>query len=334
MRPDGRQTLFSVDGIIRVLDMRALRSAKAAGFVSHEFLQPITVLAPYGDAAKTRRNKTTTVTMNDKLSISGSVTEALRKTEESVHGSDSEGRSYATIGDMWNAEGIREGAPNSSWYQRAADYYEDNCPASVDGVLGGFASISELDLEGSRNFLQSIQKERPSLEWSAGAGCECGAGIGRVTKGLLLPLGVKRCDLVESSSRLLSEAPKYIGEPGANLCRYYCTGLQNWIPPKHNYTIIWIQWVFCYLTDEDCVAFLKRCGEGLVPGGIICLKENTCDGEAFVLDNEDASVTRSVPYLLKLVGKAGLRVVAQQTQDNFPDEIYPVPMIALDARPL
>lgn len=275
-----------------------------------------------------------TVGMSDHQSVSGSVTDALAQSQEVVHGSDSEGRTYATIGEMWKAEGVRAGGTNSTWYGRATDYYEENCPASLDGVLGGFASISNLDLEGSRKFLERIKKDRPLLDWSAGSGCECGAGIGRVTKGLLLPLGVSGCDLVESSSRLLSEAPKYIGEPGANKCRYYCAGLQDWVPPKKTYTVIWIQWVLCYLTDEDCVAFLKRCGGGLVPGGIICLKENTCNDEAFVLDNDDASVTRSVPYLLKLADQAGLRVVAQETQDDFPDEIFPVPMIALDVKPL
>jgi protein N-terminal methyltransferase len=268
----------------------------------------------------------------EKPSISGSVAEALKKSQEVVHGSDSEGRKYATIAEMWSSEGVSSGN-TSSWYARASEYYEENCPASLDGVLGGFGSISNLDLKGSKRFLEAVQKERPALDWSAGAGCECGAGIGRVTKGLLLPLGVQRCDLVESSARLLSEAPKHIGEPGANLCRFYCTGLQEWTPRKQSYTIIWIQWVLCYLTDEDCVEFLKRCGEGLIPkNGVIVLKENTCDGEAFVLDNEDASVTRSVPYLLKLAQEAGLEVVTQQTQDTFPKEIYPVPMIALDLK--
>jgi protein N-terminal methyltransferase len=253
--------------------------------------------------------------------------------EEMVGGSDSEGRNYSSIEEMWASQGVENGDLNCSWYEKATDYYEENCPATVDGVLGGFASISNLDLEGSRIFLASIQRERPSLDWSKGAGCECGAGIGRVSKGLLLPLGIQRCDLVESSARLLSEAPKYIGDPGANRCRYYCTGLQDWIPPRESYTIIWIQWVLCYLTDSHCVEFLKRCREGLLPGGIICLKENSCKGQAFVLDNDDASVTRSVPYLLKLINEAGLRVVAQETQDNFPDEIFPVPMIALDVKP-
>lgn len=268
--------------------------------------------------------------ISTKPSASQSAEEA---SEEMVRGCDSEGQTYSSIDEMWQSQGVRPEDPNFSWYEKATNYYEENCPATLDGVLGGFASISDLDLEGSRNFLASIQKERPSLDFSLGAGCECGAGIGRVSKGLLLSLGIQRCDLVESSARLLSKAPEYIGEPGANRCRYYCSGLQDWFPPRKSYTIIWIQWVFCYLTDAHCVEFLQRCGEGLLPGGIICLKENSCKGEAFVLDNEDASVTRSVPYLLKLINEAGLRVVAQQIQDNFPDEIFPVPMIALDVTP-
>ena len=40
-------------------------------------------------------------------------------------------------------------------------------------------------------------------------------GIGRVTKGLLLPLGVSQCDLVEPSPRLISSAPDYLGDQSA-----------------------------------------------------------------------------------------------------------------------
>lgn len=280
--------------------------------------------------------------------ISESVTQALIRAKEPICGrddddDDSEGEEaagrivlFASPMEMWESQGVISGTNNnSSWYNRASDYYQDNCPANLNGVLGGFASLSELDLKGSKKWLESIiQKQRPSLDFSQGAACECGAGIGRVSKGLLLPLGVRKCDLVESSSRLLGQAPTYIGETAlVDRCRFYCCGLQEWTPPKHTYTIIWIQWVLCYLTDDDVVSFLKNCGEALVPGGIICLKENVTEpGTAFVLDKEDASVTRSIPYLLQLADQAGLEVISQSVQDNFPDEIFPVPMIALDVK--
>eukprot|EP00977_Amphora_coffeiformis_P007108 scaffold1551_cov166-Amphora_coffeaeformis.AAC.13 len=243
-------------------------------------------------------------------------------------GKDSDGNTYDSAEVMWQVEGVTTN-DKSEWYDRASQYYEENCAETIDGVLGGFASITDLDLEGSRAFVKQMEQLRSGWSWSVGAAAECGAGIGRVSKGLLLPLGVSRCDLVESSPRLISAAPEYIGQE-ASRCRFYCQGLQDWTPTKATYSIIWVQWVFCYLADDDAISFLRRCGEALVEGGVICLKENSCDDTDFVLDRDDASVTRSVPYLLHLIKQAGLRVVLLQQQTNFPEEIFPVPMIALE----
>lgn len=250
-------------------------------------------------------------------------------------GTDSHGNKFPSVESMWSAQGIIKGSSSKEiireiWYDKAANWYEENCPPTVDGVLGGFASISDMDLAGSKAFLKVLQEQQPSLDWSKGAGCECGAGIGRVTKGLLLDLNVTQVDVVEASERLLCESPEYIGD-GASKCRFYCKGLQDWSPPSRRYSIIWIQWVLCYLTDDDVVAFLKRCSEGLLVDGkgVIILKENTCGEENFVVDTDDASVCRSLPYWLKLVEAAGLRVVMQHMQDDFPSEIFPVPMLAI-----
>lgn len=246
-------------------------------------------------------------------------------------GRDSAGNVYSSVEEMWKARGLlgaSSATKQANWYKHAADYYEENCPATIDGVLGGFASISDLDLEGSRLLVKDIQRLQGDFNWSVGAACECGAGIGRVTKGLLADLGPTRFDLVESSSRLLYAAPDYLGDVLSSRCRFFCTGLQDWIPPVNNYSIIWIQWVLCYLTDEDVVAFLQRCGQGLVDGGVVVLKENTCEGEDFVLDLDDASVTRSVPYWKQLASRAGLEVVLERLQTNFPSDIFPVPMLA------
>lgn len=265
---------------------------------------------------------------------------ATTSTEAALfRGSDSEGRQYDSIEEMWEAQGVLsddgDAVEVSTWYDRAAQYYEENCPASLDGVLGGFANITDLDLEGSKRFIRELEALHPSFQWSSGAAAECGAGIGRVTKGLLISLGVTQCDLIESSARLIAAAPDYLGEAvGQCKCRFFCLGLQEWYPSASTYSMIWVQWVFCYLTDEDAVAFLKRCSESLVEGGVIVLKENTCDkDDDFIVDVDDASVTRSVPYLIQLAEKAGLRLRLQTLQDDFPDEIYPVPMLALEVDP-
>lgn len=91
-----------------------------------------------------------------------------------------------------------------------------------------------------------------------------------------------------------------------------------------------------YLTDWDLVAFLKRMGRALKPGGLIVLKDNTCEKQGFVLDLNDSSVTRSLPYLLALIKETGLKIVPSdgnnmiKKEDYFPGDIFPVPMIALE----
>ena len=269
-------------------------------------------------------------------------------------GTDSDGYHYSSVEEMWEIQVVIPSTDSSSsWYERAASYYQDHCPSTIDGVLGGFASITEMDLQGSLEFVQELSFRHPKIkEWAVTnvssqdegestartipkrRACECGAGIGRVTKGLLLNLsGIGHCDLVESSATLIDAAPEYLGNSAAARCRFFCTGLQDWIPTPRVYSVVWIQWVLSYLTDDDIVLFLQRCGTSLTEDGVIILKENTCTDVDFEVDNEDASVTRSVRYWKYLISKAGLRILHEKMQDGLPDEIYPVPMFALDVRP-
>lgn len=255
------------------------------------------------------------------------------------YGTDSDGNHYHSVEEMWEEQGVANGI-STSWYERAASYYKENCPSTVDGVLGGFSSITELDLAGSNEFIGDLVSVRPAvLYWVKGSGangqkclaCECGAGLGRVTKGLLLPLkGIDQCDLVESSATLLSAAPQYLGDAVAAQCRFFCFGLQHWKPTANTYSLVWIQWVLSYLTDDDIVEFLQRCGESLVEDGVVILKENMCEDSDFEVDCEDASVTRSLRYWKCLIQRAGLRIFHERMQDSLPDNIYPVTMLALE----
>ena len=297
------------------------------------------------------------------MDITKKVQEMLTRAGCYINGRDSEdvGIEYSSIIEWKEESGRMISAPTTTitttttsdednqktnetrkqWYKIGYDYWENesNCPATVDGMLGGFASISNTDLQGSADFIRYIKSSiRPELkltkEENGGLpthACECGAGIGRVSKGLLLPLGITQCDLVEPSPRLISSAPEYLGDQYSPRCRYFCTGLQDFEPKEQFYDLIWIQWVIIYITDEDLVDFLKRCALGLRPGGVIVIKDNTCDKEAFVFERDDSSVTRSLDYILAMTELAGLRVVYQRFQENFPENIFPVPMIALAA---
>lgn len=72
--------------------------------------------------------------------------------------------------------------------------------------------------------------------------CDCGAGIGRISKRLLLPL-FQTVDLVDVTQEFLDKAKSYLGEDGSRVGRYICSGLQNFVPESGRYDVIWIQWV-------------------------------------------------------------------------------------------
>lgn len=77
----------------------------------------------------------------------------------------------------------------------------------IDGVLGGYGSVTPMDTRDSNRFLDLLLAQRPGFKLNRVA--DLGAGIGRVAKNLLLP----RCayvDLVEQSPRLLAAAPAYL----------------------------------------------------------------------------------------------------------------------------
>lgn len=71
---------------------------------------------------------------------------------------------------------------------------------------------------------------------------DCGAGIGRITKRLLLPLfGV--VDMVDVTEDFLVKAKTYLGEEGKRVRNFFCCGLQDFSPEPQSYDVIWIQWV-------------------------------------------------------------------------------------------
>ena len=154
---------------------------------------------------------------------------------------------------------------------------------------------------------------------------DAGAGIGRVAKNLLLH-HFKFVDLVEPNAAYIEQAQKSI-DPD-RIRKTFCHGLQDFHPEPETYDLVWIQWAALYLTDDDLVSFLKRIVASLRPGGVLCLKENISD-EEFVLDREDRSVTRSDGLMKTLFERAGLKILAERTQPDFPEDIFEVKMYAL-----
>ena len=145
---------------------------------------------------------------------------------------------------------------------------------------------------------------------------DCGAGIGRVTKTVLKPL-FENVDLLEPSITQLNEARNYCPEAR----NFYHKGLQEF-NYETRYDAVWIQWVLCYLTDEDIVDFLvntkqqgltrgRKTASGDQTSGLIFIKENTSDYSQFLLDKEQNAVWRNKRQLRAIFEFAGYKVLKE-----------------------
>lgn len=211
------------------------------------------------------------------------------------------------------------------FYSKAKKYWKD-VPATVDGMLGGYGHISSIDINSSRKFLQRFLRDGPNRTGTTRA-LDCGAGIGRITKRLLLPL-FKTVDMVDVTEDFLTKAKSYLGEEGRRVRNYFCCGLQDFSPEPNTYDVIWIQWVIGHLTDNHLSDFLKRCRAGLRPNGIVVIKDNMAQ-EGVIMDDVDSSVCRDLDVVRKIIRRAGLHLLAEERQENFPDEIYHVYTFAM-----
>ena len=207
------------------------------------------------------------------------------------------------------------------WYNKADEYWK-SVPATVNGMLGGFESLSAPDVRESRVFLRRLI-ENHSLDTEIAL--DCGAGIGRVTKNTLLPIFAK-ADLVELNPAFVAEARTLL--PADRVENFFCSDLQDFTPQAGRYSVIWIQWVIGHLTDEDFVAFLDRCKTGLRPGGMVCIKDNVLK-HGYAVDEDDSSITRSDGMIKALFAKSTLTLVDEALQAKFPASMMPVMMYAL-----
>lgn len=239
-----------------------------------------------------------------------------------MSGEDTNGVKYRDIDEMWGSALAGEEG-RKSWYAGAADYWQAR-EASVDGVLGGYAETNGPDLRESQRFLELLQKTAGARRFERVL--DCGAGIGRVTSGLLMKM-FESVDLVEPNKKLLEAARAEITDPRAEL--FINEPLQDVRPQPDRYDVIWAQWVLLYLPDDDLLQFLQRCRSAIRPGGFICVKENVVlDGE-WMVDKEDNSISRTDSQYKEIFERAGLSLFRELKQTCWPPDLIPVKMYAL-----
>ncbi|XP_054169029.1 N-terminal Xaa-Pro-Lys N-methyltransferase 1-like [Oppia nitens] len=238
---------------------------------------------------------------------------------------------------------------NDGFYSNGRDYWSQVEP-TLDGMLGGFTTITGVDITASKRLLNKYFKEldkrstdlignkdndddnNGQQQQRVTRALDCGAGIGRVSKHLLLKY-FDSVDLLEQNPEFLTEAKTYIGsEDYKRIGNSYNSGLQDFTPdPDIKYDCIWIQWVTGHLADDDFVQFLGKCKSALNQSddGIIVVKDNTTQSDECDDDTNDSSVTRPHWLFIDIFKRANLELICERKQYKMPKGLYPVYMFVL-----
>lgn len=243
-------------------------------------------------------------------------------TRKEARGYDGLGAKYKNIEEMWAQElENKQTHGKTLWYQQANHYWSALDP-SIESVLGGIEAINEPDIRESSVFLDSlIDQMRLTSDWAL----DCGAGIGRVTKLLLAPR-FANIDLVEQCENFVNFAREFVETDKVR--GFYVSGVQDFAVATAKYDLIWVQWVLSQLVEEDLVNFLQVAVRGLKLGGLIVVKENI-KTKGFVVHKDDFSVTRNEKMLKHYFALTGLRLVREQLQQKWPENLLRIKMFAL-----
>ncbi|CAN0921716.1 Alpha N-terminal protein methyltransferase 1 [Linum grandiflorum] len=259
---------------------------------------------------------------------------SVRASGMEAAGLDSEGRQFTSPDEMWT-EYTGDDSKKHQWYHEGISYWQ-GVEASVDGVLGGYGHVNDADVKDSEAFIKSLFSE---LFPDGGrnrhlVALDCGSGVGRITKNLLLK-HFNEVDLLEPVSHFLDAARASLsgealmtGSDEHKASNFFCVPLQEFTPEAARYDVIWVQWCIGHLTDNDFISFFSRAKAGLKPGGFFVLKENIAKS-GFVLDKDDRSITRSDSYFKDLFHRCGLHLYKTKDQRGFPKELFAVKMYAL-----
>ena len=237
-------------------------------------------------------------------------------------------------------------SPDSYINHAVSIQYWSSIPPTVNGMLGGFPQISQIDLRGSASFLTKVRRLLGFINHPLKRGLDCGAGIGRVTFGFLVHV----CEVVDAVEPVERFAAKLRESSGssfgkAKLGRVYVVGLEDWDPSREEgeeeeeeeedkvYDLIWNQWCVGHLTDRQLVDYLQRCKRFLSPSGIIVMKENvsTDPHGQDIFDELDSSVIRTDAKMRSIIKEADFNLIKSEEQMGFPKSLglFPVRFYAL-----
>ena len=239
----------------------------------------------------------------------------IRALGAEISGADDAGREYPNLWELW----LVEGQQRDKFYRVNEDWWVEGYEGreTLEGAMIG-DDASEEDLVHSCTLLARAIESMPQKPHSA---LDVGAGVGRVTRGVLLPAVSGPVFLVDQSAKWLRAAKTYLAED-ASRCTFIQSKLEDYRPAE-TFDLIWIQWTLQYLIDQDVVELLKRLSQCLSSQGVLVLKENRpvySQSECFQMDTPGKEgrfdITRPEKHLAVLVELSGLAITYTENWDE------------------
>ncbi|RYP32169.1 hypothetical protein DL768_011145 [Monosporascus sp. mg162] len=202
---------------------------------------------------------------------------------------------------------------------------QDASDNAMLGISAAFPSLSQVDLDGSRNFLAKLGIGSDEGLRMVRCALEGGSGVGRFTRSILLNVA-EQVDVIEPIEKFTQNL-----EGVAGIRNIFNVGLEEWHPTAGvRYDLVWNQGCICHLTDAQVVQYLTKCKAALrSKDGLVIIKENLSIRGADVFDSTDSTVTREDRKFLSLFQRAGMRLVKAEIQSGLPGALLPVKMYAL-----
>jgi protein N-terminal methyltransferase len=248
---------------------------------------------------------------------------------DSIKGCDDVGNYFNTQAEL----ALHQALNRDGWYATNKDWWQHDRGGGYGGstdeqVMVGDGGGEEDGVEGLA-FLDRLILESSSIKFARAI--DAGAGVGRITKHILL----KRYDtvqLIEADSGWSKHSRTYLGRKRAARCTFTCSRIEELHPDSDHSSridLVWLQWTLQYLTDADAVETLQNLASRLIlRTGILVVKENRPYGAArqdrFQMDTPGASgrydITRTDDHHRLLFQRAGLTV--NQTEQGVETNTY------------
>jgi protein N-terminal methyltransferase len=216
-------------------------------------------------------------------------------------------------------ENITKRVKNFQYYNETKKYWIRRLP-TLRNMMNGYDRIAEADIQQSQLVLNHLLER--NLTGDRKLALDCGCGIGRITKDLLL----KNFDYVEMldfNNAFIDDAKKnYLSsQEVSRVSRFHAANLEDFIPEENKYDCIWIQWVLEYMTDADVIEFFKRIKKSLKPKGICFIKESVLleDGNFYSINTGGHLRTRQM--FINLVRKSKMDFIIDAPADNMPADL-------------